>query len=74
MKMFTGKYTVLKHMWNYFQNTRTESAADLQVTALPMLLHGSKSWTVKVKDWTRIHKAELEISMTHEGLQRNIWN
>jgi hypothetical protein len=61
-------------MWNYFQNTRTESAGDLQVMALPMLLHGSESWTVKIKDCTRIQKAELEISTAHDGLQKNLWN
>jgi hypothetical protein len=31
-----------------------------KVAAVPILLHGSEPYTVKIKDWTRIQKAEMK--------------
>jgi hypothetical protein len=35
--------------------------------AMPVLLNGSESLTVKIKNWTRIQAAEMKVIISVEG-------
>jgi hypothetical protein len=41
-----------------------------KIMAVPVLLHGSKTWTLRKRDWNRIQAAEMKYLRTVKGYTR----